>query len=293
MKRILIVSFTLIITLNLFAQSPEKISYQAIIRNSNNLVLKSKLIVAKISLLQGNPLGSEVYSESQTALTNANGILNIEIGTGKIISGNFSEIEWANGPYFIKTETAPSDGTDFSMITTTQILVAPNSMYTKTLNSFNPGSFTHYLGEKYKDGVIFYLYKGKDGIEHGLIVALDESIAKWQTSGKLTNANRTEDGSYNTKLMTDSPAAKYIISLGKDWYLPSIDELGLLFYNRYSVQKALRENGNTLLSQTTYYWSSTEYNEFNACNFYFYFRNGAANRTSKTKSFTVRAIKSF
>ena len=82
------------------------------------------------------------------------------------------------------------------------------------------GGFTHYLGEAFNGGIIYYLYKGSDGLEHGLIVALTESSAAWQTSGTLVNANRTEDGAYNTTLMTGSPAATYIESLGAGWYLP-------------------------------------------------------------------------
>ena len=151
--------------------------------------------------------------------------------------------------------------------------------------------FTHYLGEAFNGGIIYYLYKGSDGLEHGLIVALTESTAAWQTSGTLVNANRTEDGVYNTALMTNSPAAVYIAGLGAGWYLPSIDELGLLYYNRYSVQKALRAGVGTLLSRTTFYWSSNEYNATNA--YFFYFFNGYAGNSTKTTTTTVRGVRAF
>ena len=110
------------------------------------------------------------------------------------------------------------------------------------------GGFTHYLGEAFNGGIIYYLYKGSDGLEHGLIVALTESTAAWQTSATLVNANRTEDGAYNTNLMTNSPAKTYIQTLGAGWYLPSIDELGLLYYNRFSAQKGLRAGANNVFS---------------------------------------------
>ena len=151
--------------------------------------------------------------------------------------------------------------------------------------------FTHYIGEAFNGGIIYYLYKGSDGLEHGLIVALTESTASWQTLGTLVNANRTEDGAYNTALMTDSPAATYIAGLGTGWYLPSIDELGLLYYNRYNAQKGLRAGGNTLLSNTTYYWSSTEYNATFAS--VFTFTQGSAYNDGKTYTGTVRGVRAF
>jgi hypothetical protein len=153
------------------------------------------------------------------------------------------------------------------------------------------GGFTHYLGEAFNGGIIYYLYKGSDGLEHGLIVALTESTATWQTTPTLVNANRTEDGAYNTSLMTGSPAATYIASLGAGWYLPSIDELALLYYNRYSAQKGLRTGGNTLLSSSDYYWSSTEY--VNDIAWTFSFNNGDANGDYKFSSGYVRAVRAF
>jgi hypothetical protein len=91
--------------------------------------------------------------------------------------------------------------------------------------------------------------------------------------------------------MTGSPAATYIAGLGAGWYLPSIDELGLLYNNRYSVQKALRVGGSTLLSNTATYWSSTEYGATRAYNFYFL--NGYAANNLKTSTSTVRGVRAF
>ena len=159
----------------------------------------------------------------------------------------------------------------------------------------NVGGFTHYLGEAFNGGIIYYLYKGSDGLEHGLIVALTESTPlAWQTTGTLVNANRTEDGAYNTALMTGSPVEAYIATLGTGWYLPSVDELGLLFYNRYSAQKGLRFGGNTLLqwnSLTAWYWSSSEYDASYA--FRYSFLDGIADQNIKTTACYVRAVRAF
>ena len=154
------------------------------------------------------------------------------------------------------------------------------------------GGFTHYLGEAFNGGIIYYLYKGSDGLEHGLIVELTESTGlAWQTTGTLVNANRSWDGAYNTTLMTGSPAATYIAALGAGWYLPSIDELGKLYYNRFETNKALFTGGNTLLSNTASYWSSREYNPTYA--YLFSFDNGFAGSSMKTFTFLVRGVRAF
>jgi hypothetical protein len=165
------------------------------------------------------------------------------------------------------------------------------------------GGFAHYLGEAFDGGIIFEIYKGSDGLEHGLIVALTESYTgsgtflAWQTSDTLlVNANRTEDGVYNTALMTDSPAATYIASLGAGWYLPSIDELVKLYLNRYYAQKGLRAGGHTLLGSqlSQAYWSSTEHSTYEAYYLDFtYYYPWSGNRVGKTATFAVRGIRAF
>ena len=307
MKKIYSILAGLLLTASVFAQAPQKMSYQAVIRNSSNTLITSAPIGMQISVLQGSASGTAVYVETQTPSTNANGLASVEIGGGTVVSGNFSTINWANGPYFIKTETDPTGGTVYTITGTNELMSVPYALFSAngTPGPAGPqgiqgipgpvGGFTHYLGEAFNGGIIYYLYKGSDGLEHGLIVALTESTPlAWQTTGTLVNANRTEDGAYNTALMTGSPVAAYIATLGTGWYLPSVDELGLLFYNRYSAQKGLRLGGNTLLqwnSLTAWYWSSSEYDASYA--FRYSFLDGVADQNIKTTACYVRAVRAF
>ena len=292
MKKIYSILAGLLLTASVFAQAPQKMSYQAVIRNSSNALITSTPVGMQISVLQGSLTGTAVYVETQTPSTNANGLVSVEIGSGTVVSGNFSTINWDNGPYFIKTETDPTGGTVYTITGTNELMSVP---YALNAANANVGGFTHYLGEAFNGGIIYYLYKGSDGLEHGLIVALTESTPlAWQTTGTLVNANRTEDGAYNTALMTGSPVAAYIATLGTGWYLPSVDELGLLFYNRYSAQKGLRLGGNTLLqwnSLTAWYWSSSEYDASYA--FRYSFLDGVADQNIKTTACYVRAVRAF
>lgn len=279
----------LLLTASVFAQAPQKMSYQAVIRNSSNALITSTPVGMQISILQGSPTGTAVYVETQTPSTNANGLVSLEIGTGSVITGTFPAINWATGPYFIKTETDPTGGTAYTIVGTNELMSVPYALF--SANGTGVGGFTHYLGEAFNGGIIYYLYKGSDGLEHGLIVALTESAAAWQTTGTLVNANRSWDGAYNTTLMTGSPAATYIAGLGAGWYLPSIDELGKLYYNRFETNKALFNGGNTLLSNTADYWSSTESNATYA--YVFNFNGGYANNSSKASTNTVRGVRAF
>jgi hypothetical protein len=292
MRKVYSILAGLLLTASVFAQAPQKMSYQAVIRNTSNALITSTPVGMQISVLQGSSTGTAVYVETQTPSTNANGLVSVEIGGGTVVSGNFSTINWANGPYFIKTETDPTGGTAFTITGTNELMSVP---YALNAANANVGGFTHYLGEAFNGGIIYYLYKGSDGLEHGLIVALTESTPlAWQTTGTLVNANRTEDGAYNTALMTGSPVAAYIATLGTGWYLPSVDELGLLFYNRYSAQKGLRLGGNTLLqwnSLTAWYWSSSEYDASYA--FRYSFLDGVADQNIKTTACYVRAVRAF
>ena len=136
MKKIYSIIAGLLMTASVFAQAPQKMSYQAVIRNSSNALLTSTPVGMQISILQGAPTGTVAYSETQTLSTNANGLVSLSIGTGTVVSGTFASINWANGPYFIKTETDPSGGTNYSITGTSQLLSVPYALYSN-LGGFN------------------------------------------------------------------------------------------------------------------------------------------------------------
>jgi hypothetical protein len=132
MKKIITICVGIFITASVFAQSPNKMSYQAVIRNSSNALVTNLAVGMRISLLQTSPNGTVVYSETQTPTTNANGLASIEIGAGTVVSGTFASIDWSKGPYFIKTETDPSGGTNYTITGTSQLLSVPYALHAKT-----------------------------------------------------------------------------------------------------------------------------------------------------------------
>jgi len=84
MKKIYSLVAGLLLTASVFAQAPQKMSYQAVIRNSSNALLTSTPVGMRISILQGSIFGASVYVETQTLSTNANGLVSLEIGTGTV-----------------------------------------------------------------------------------------------------------------------------------------------------------------------------------------------------------------
>jgi len=114
------------------AQSPHKMSYQAVIRNISNQLITNHAVGMKISILQGSSTGTPVYVETRTTSTNANGLVNIEIGGGL----GFDTINWSNGPYFIKTETDPTGGAVYTITGTSEFLSVPYALFSA---NGNPG----------------------------------------------------------------------------------------------------------------------------------------------------------
>src|SRR5687768_1280265 len=120
------------LTQRVSAQAPNKMSYQAVIRNATNALVTNQTVGMQVSILQGSPTGTAVYVETQTPTTNTNALVSMEIGSGTIVSGNFTTIDWANGPYFIKTETDPTGGTTYSITGTSELMSTPYALYSKT-----------------------------------------------------------------------------------------------------------------------------------------------------------------
>ena len=129
---LIIVLAHLLISSSIFAQAPQKMSYQAIIRNSNDSLLISTPVGMRISLVQGSPSGIVVFSETQTATTNDNGLVSLQIGMGTAVSGTFASINWAAGPYYVKTETDLNGGINYTIISSNELLSVPYALFSAT-----------------------------------------------------------------------------------------------------------------------------------------------------------------
>lgn len=306
-----------------FSQSvPQRFSYQAVIRDDANQLLNSQAVGIRLSILQGSATGTAAYVETHTSNTSSNGLVSLQVGGGTVVNGALAQIDWASGPYFIKTETDPSGGTNYSITGTSQMLSVPYALFSANgtpgpqgpagaIGAIGPqgpagsGCFVHYPGEAFGGGVVFHVYKDGSGTEHGLIVALtnqsdsqvwsnvtDQLAGPTSSWNGLSNSNAivAQAGHISSaaKLCLDYEAGGFI-----DWYLPAKYEIDLLWGNLYNVNRSFSSiSGATEIFPSNnfgFYWSSTEDGNgaFNLN------RDGNIFYCSKDGAVMVRAVRSF
>lgn len=131
MKKTIILTVAAFIAASVFAQVPPKMSYQAVVRDADNKLVTNTRVGIEVNIYQGSVTGTQVYTETQTPTTNANGLLTIEIGgqTG------FDTITWTNGPYFLETKIDPTGGSNYTITGTNRLLTVPYALHAKTAES--------------------------------------------------------------------------------------------------------------------------------------------------------------
>ncbi|MGB5941300.1 MAG: hypothetical protein WBG71_00305 [Leeuwenhoekiella sp.] len=133
--RLVVLILMVLSTLEVLGQTPEKISYQAIVRNTDNSLVKNSQISLMILVRKDKLSGPTHYIESHRVKTNVNGLVTIEIGTGNALTGNFSELNWASGKFFLETRIDPHGSDNYSIIGVNELLSVPYSLHAKTANT--------------------------------------------------------------------------------------------------------------------------------------------------------------
>lgn len=119
----------LFLVLRSHAQAPALMSYQAVIRDASNALVANATVGIRISVLQSTANGTAVFVETHAATTNTNGLATVQVGAGAVVSGSMAGIDWSAGPYFLRTETDPTGGADYSIVGTQQLLSVPYALY--------------------------------------------------------------------------------------------------------------------------------------------------------------------
>jgi len=294
----------LLVTATSFAQSPEKMSYQVIIRDSGDNLVVSQAIGIQISILQTTASGTPVYVETHTSSTNVNGLLSLEIGTGTT-TDDFSTIDWGADTYFIKTETDPTGGSNYTITGTSQLLSVPYALHAKTAENV----LTYKIGDFAHGGIVFWV---DDTGQHGLVcVKQDQTSIRWY-AGTEGNTQAKGDGIYAGKANTAIIIAAQVaigddgglyaaricnelqimeggITYG-DWYLPSKFGLNQMYINRVIINDTATANGGAAFSLNEY-WSSTEGDLGNAWRQNF--SSGNQGNWGKGFAHYVRAVRAF
>ena len=222
---------------------PQKMSYQAVVRSSSNELLANKTVGMKISIIYNTPTGTVIYAETQTPTTNDNGLISIAIGTGTVVDGSFTAIEWTQGPHFIKTEIDPAGGTSYSITSTSELLSVPyaiTAMYAKNVETIPNNSVTSIKiadgnvmendladnsvgSSKIMDGTVVTEDLGSSSvtsakIADGTIVTADladQTVATAKLGNQAVSAEKIQNGAILTdKLANSAVTAPKISSMG-------------------------------------------------------------------------------
>ncbi len=108
---------------------PQKINYQAVAVGANGKPIKNSTVGLRLSVLDSLPTGTALYTETQTASTDASGQFSIFLGGGTATVGTFANLPWANGnDKFLKVEMDAQGGSNYQPMGTTQLVSVPYAM---------------------------------------------------------------------------------------------------------------------------------------------------------------------
>ena len=133
MQRNIFIWFVFIIcSIQLAAQMPTGFAYQAALRNTQGALLSNENVVVYFHL-QSDINGGVLYSEKHTASTNNLGLVNLTVGGGQALSGDFNAINWAT-PKFLKVEL-DVDGQGVNFLGTNELFAVPYAMFAANVGS--------------------------------------------------------------------------------------------------------------------------------------------------------------
>lgn len=134
-KLFILIALVLLGIITTYSQAPEKINYQAVIRNSTGELVTSQDVGLKVSVLNEISTGSVLYSEEHIAATNAYGQVAIQIGDGTNPSSDFNAIDWGVSDKFLKLEVDIDGGTSYIPVGTSQMLSVPYALFANNTDS--------------------------------------------------------------------------------------------------------------------------------------------------------------
>jgi|GEM_PF-5597991 len=138
MKKTFFGLIAFLITTVVFAQAPQSINYQAVLRNSSGTVISGQIVNLRFNII--DETATTVYSEDFTGYSiNTYGVINVKIGTGTPTIGSFSLLDWRNNNYSIQVEADAGSG--FEQFTAEEFSSVPYALNTApeywTKNGYN------------------------------------------------------------------------------------------------------------------------------------------------------------
>ncbi len=130
-KKLYLILLTVIAACSLQAQAPKRINYQAVVRDANARLVDNRTLPIRITIMQGSPNGTVVYTETANATTNSFGLFSYEIGT----NADLGVVDWGNGPFYLQSEVQLTEGANFHIVTNQQLVSVPYALYASVADS--------------------------------------------------------------------------------------------------------------------------------------------------------------
>ena len=132
-----------VVTLNVNTSStstgvPNKFTYQSVIRDTTGQLVTNQPVGMRLSLQRG-PQMANLYTETHQLTTNSNGLLTTTIGSGQPTLGMMDTIDWSGGMVYVKTEIDMTGGSNYSLVSTRELLSVPYALYSLNSGSSTPG----------------------------------------------------------------------------------------------------------------------------------------------------------
>ena len=132
-----------VVTLNVNTSStstgvPNKFTYQSVVRDTSGQLVTNQSVGMRLSLQRGPHLAN-LYTETHQLTTNSNGLLTCIIGSGQPTLGMMDTIDWSEGMVYVKTEIDMSGGSNYSLVSTRELLSVPYALYSLNSGSSTPG----------------------------------------------------------------------------------------------------------------------------------------------------------
>lgn len=134
MKKLYTLLAVLLLSVTLYAQVPQKMTYQSIIRDADGYLVTLSNIGVQVSIVKGGPAGVVVFQERHFNQTNINGLLTFHIGEGTTVFGDF-DVDWGADDYWIKTEVDLLGGSNWTVEATAQLVTVPYAFHAETANT--------------------------------------------------------------------------------------------------------------------------------------------------------------
>lgn len=201
----LFVLFFFLFNASLFCQVPQSFSYQAVVRNSTNELIKNSPVKIRISIGYYMAFGIPpqltffpVYTETHETTTNENGLFSLMVGGGTPVSGRFDTIPWSGNTFYIKTEIDPANTGNYTISSISKILSVPYALRAERSDNgivayglidsdgtvlAGSGNFTVQKTSLFGGGLYYVSWNNTSGIDNNKLIV---SITPYDTASYTT-----------------------------------------------------------------------------------------------------------